>query len=193
MSRFIDFLSGALTGMLAGVVICAILAPDAWTVVPTPRPSPHAELGPGTPSMTTEPPLPSPDVAGRTGAPDPVAGPTPLVVSPSPTGTRPAATAKPRTASPPRQPLAGLATWYRGTAGEAAAGPALRAALGPGWRGRRVVVRLAPGGPGVTVRVSDFCACRDRNGLPTLIDLDVRDFQRLAPPSRGVIRVEAVW
>src|SRR5512139_4232704 len=101
MKRFTDFFTGTLAGLLIGVAMCAAIAPEAWTVMPTPRPPQHADLGPGTPRMTPDgvSPVPSPDSGARTGLPD---GPAPLVVSPSPSGTRPAATAKPRAATPSR-------------------------------------------------------------------------------------------
>ena len=79
--------------------------------------------------------------------------------------------------------LIGTATWY-GTgpgAGHAAAGPELRRALGPGWRGTTVQVCADRC---VTVVLDDWCACRDR-----VIDLSDEDFARLAPLSAGVLRV----
>lgn len=82
----------------------------------------------------------------------------------------------------------GVATWYDWRPGGAAAGPALRRALGPNWRGQRV--RVCAGGRCVTVTLNDWCACGDRGGRPTVIDLDRRSFAALAPPSRGVINVE---
>ena len=42
--------------------------------------------------------------------------------------------------SAPRTALSGTATWYRYRSGQAAAGPALRAFLGRGWRGSVVHV-----------------------------------------------------
>ena len=79
--------------------------------------------------------------------------------------------------------LTGPASWYRWHPGEAAAGPGLRAALGPDWRGRLVVVTRA--GSSVTVRLTDWCGCPGGR----LIDLDSRAFAALAPLSRGVIQV----
>ena len=80
--------------------------------------------------------------------------------------------------------LIGSATWY-GTgpgAGHAAAGPELRRALGPGWRGTTVQVCA---GRCVTVVLDDWCACKgDR-----IVDLSDEDFARLAPLSAGVLRV----
>lgn len=83
----------------------------------------------------------------------------------------------------------GVATWYDWRPGEAAAGPLLRRAFGSsGWRGKVVTVRY--GSRAVRVRLTDYCACGSRNGVPTVIDLDRRSFAALAAPSRGVIRVE---
>ena len=83
--------------------------------------------------------------------------------------------------------LSGWSTWYVAGPGQAAAGPALRAAFGPGWRGQLVTVTA--NGVSVRVRLTDFCACADRHGRPTLIDLDRAAFAALAEPSRGVIAV----
>ena len=95
----------------------------------------------------------------------------------------PIRTAPPRSTSS----ITGQATWYRWHAGEAAAGPGLRKALGRTWRGRTVTA--CSGGRCVRVRLTDWCLCRGER----IIDLDVRAFGRLAPPSRGVIRVEVKW
>jgi hypothetical protein len=42
------------------------------------------------------------------------------------------------------------------------------------------------------VRIVSFCACGDRHGIPTVIDLSPAAFQELAPLSRGIIRVEVM-
>jgi hypothetical protein len=77
--------------------------------------------------------------------------------------------------------ISGVATWFRSPQGVSAAGPALRGALGPGWRGTSVLVchdeRCV-----VTV-LGDFMRA-DR-----LIDLDAPLFARLAPLSTGVLAV----
>jgi hypothetical protein len=100
------------------------------------------------------------------------------LVAPSPAET-------PRPAKPaPVRTVAGKATWYAYVPGHAAAGPALRRALGKGWRGTKVTACSA--GRCVRVTLSDWCAC----GHGRVIDLDVRSFARLADPSRGVITVE---
>jgi hypothetical protein len=100
------------------------------------------------------------------------------LVAPSPAET-------PRPAKPaPVRTVAGKATWYDYRPGHAAAGPALRRALGKHWRGMTVVVRSS--GRQVTVKLTDWCAC----GHGRVIHLDVRSFARLADPSRGVITVE---
>ncbi len=82
--------------------------------------------------------------------------------------------------------LTGVASWYRYIPGGAAAGPALRLALGPGWRGHSVAVCRTDGGAMACVRVtlSDFMRA-DR-----LIDLDSRSFAALMPLSRGLVTVE---
>lgn len=85
---------------------------------------------------------------------------------------------------------AGVASWY-GTGRNglyAAAGPALRSALGPRWRGRRVAVLF--NGRRVVVTLNDYCPCGERSKRPDkLIDLSDEAFRRLAPLSRGVLRV----
>ena len=97
--------------------------------------------------------------------------------APKATGMRAAPSKPPRTAST----LRGTATWYAYRRGEAAAGPALRAALGPGWRGSVVYVE------GLRVRLTDWMRA-DR-----LIDLDSRTFAALAELSRGVLPVTVSW
>ena len=191
MKRFIDYLAGVMSGILIGVLMCAAIAPDAWAVVdPTPRPPQHADSGSLTPERTMDgvSPVPSPSAAAGTGLPDrgtrqPSPSPS-QTASPKPTGTRPAATAKPRTS----HSLRGAATWYSDRRGHAAAGPELRRALGAGWRGRTVSV--CSGTRCVRVALTDWCACTTGNRL---VDLDRRDFAVLASPSRGVIPVTVRW
>ena len=79
--------------------------------------------------------------------------------------------------------ISGNATWYDWRAGQAAAGPGLRKALGPHWRGQTVTVCH---GKCIVVKLTDWCACR--NGQ-RLIDLDDQSFAKLAPLSAGVIPV----
>jgi hypothetical protein len=80
--------------------------------------------------------------------------------------------------------VTGTASWYRYVVGGAAAGPRLRAALGPDWRGSVVTVCAAIC---VRVRLSDWMAADH------LVDLDSRSFSRLAPLSRGVVEVSVRW
>jgi hypothetical protein len=90
----------------------------------------------------------------------------------------------------PRAGITGIASFYVYIPGGAAAGPALRSALGPGWRDRRVIAcvtsdkKRSASDKCVTVTLSDFMRA-DR-----LIDLDVRDFGKLADPSLGLVTVE---
>lgn len=82
--------------------------------------------------------------------------------------------------------LGGYATWYATPGLTAAAGPELRGALGD-WRGQWVTVES--GRSSVTVQITDWCACGERHGIPTLLDLSDAAFQELAPLSTGVVRV----
>lgn len=95
----------------------------------------------------------------------------------------------------PGRVLAGIASWYclskrsPCTVGYgpdqlvAAAGPALRAALGPGWRGTAVTVTAR----GVSVRVQLI----DWMGNPAaLLDLYAGVFRELAPLGVGLVDVE---
>jgi hypothetical protein len=85
--------------------------------------------------------------------------------------------------------VGGYATWFDPSCQHcAAAGPELRRALGPDWRGTLIDVG-GPGGASVSVVLSDFCACGERNGLPTLLDLSADAFAELAPLEWGVVAV----
>lgn len=121
--------------------------------------------------------------SGRGGAPQRAAVDTGHKAAPS-------APASPRVsghhAPQGRVRLSGTATWYAWRPGQAAAGPALRRALGPRWRGRSVTVCAAAC---VRVRLTDWCAC----GGGRVVDLDARSFARLAPLSRGVLKVTVGW
>lgn len=87
----------------------------------------------------------------------------------------------------------GTASWYcghgsactRGYAGGpfAAAGPSLRVG---DWRGRSVLVRA--GSHEVRVTLIDWCACPHRT-----LDLYSDAFSRLAPLSRGLVKVTVTW
>lgn len=83
--------------------------------------------------------------------------------------------------------LDGYATWYDAPSGHFAAGPAVRAALGAGWRGSTVSVTV--GGKTITGRLLDWCACGKRHAVDTLLDLPTGDFARLASLGSGVIHV----
>ena len=106
----------------------------------------------------------------------------PVQRAPSMTDTWIASTTPPATTKPSRA-LTGRATWYAYRSGQAAAGPALRTALGKSWRGRTVTVN------GQRVTLTDWCAC----GGGRIIDLDSRTFAAIAPLSRGVVRVDVRW
>jgi hypothetical protein len=92
--------------------------------------------------------------------------------------------------------LSGIASWYAYVLGDAAAGPALRAWLGPDWRGQRVTVCAIRHSdiptPCVVVTLSDFCRCQTNPDSVKVIDLDVRSFAQLADPSRGIVVVTII-
>lgn len=147
------------------------------------RPAANPDLPSPSGRLTT--PVPSSSGPRRTEAPTPPTADAPArgpgvaggASPPSATGTRPAPAEAPRTAAS----LRGTATWFRSPAGVSAAGPALRAALGSGWRG-------------TSVRVCTATACvvtvlGDWMRADRLIDLDAPLFARLAPLSVGVLRV----
>lgn len=86
----------------------------------------------------------------------------------------------------------GWATWYDAPSRfDAAAGPDLRRAIGRDWRGSFVTVYA--GERSAIVQLTDWCACGDRHGTPTVIDLDDRTFARLAPLGTGVLKVVVEW
>lgn len=165
------------------LAIAVALAASTWVSVGSLAPT--AGYPPATAS-----PLPEwmfttiPEAATPTLAPTPTVAP-PLAATQSPRPSAARSTPRPRpTASPTRRPVSvaprgaivGLATWYclagvsRCMAAHpgglyAAAGPALRAVLGPDWRGRVVTVWM--NGRHVTVTLADSCGV----GCQSLIDL----------------------
>lgn len=73
--------------------------------------------------------------------------------------------------------------------GHAAAGPALRAWLGPHWRGTTVIV--SKGDRSVTVRLTDWCGCTTNPASIGLIDMDEQDFKTLTGhgPGKAWVRI----
>jgi hypothetical protein len=192
-----DIILAFVAGLGAGLIVGTILAHTAAGASPTPRAEAHADR-PSLPGrMTTDGrhvPVPSPTVEPLRGQPDcssrrpHPAGPAAdrITPSPSPIGTRPAVKATPRTATPPGHSIAGRATWFRSPANVSAAGPALRRAIGPRWRG--TVVRVCSGSRCVRTVLSDWMRA-DR-----LIDLDDGVVRRLGLSlSQGVYRVTVTW
>jgi hypothetical protein len=168
-----------------------LLAPRA-----TPRPSaviPSATVA----SERTTLPVASSDQP-RTGAPTPPGAgvsPTPTGYPPQPVGVTPTAVTiaplevrNPAYTPPPEFSVRGIATYYcrpplsRCTRGYpdgwyAAAGPELRAWLGPDWRGLHVVVTDSVGSR-VRVQLIDWCLC----GGGHIIDLYWSAFAGLVNP-----------
>jgi hypothetical protein len=119
--------------------------------------------------------------------------------SPDATRKRPAREESPVAAKPPPGSLArGDATWYCRAGSSrchylypdrpghdpfAAAGPALRRALGPNWRGK--LVRVSYAGRTTYVKLVDACG----RGCSVVIDLYADAFARLAPTGLGRIPV----
>ena len=152
------------------LALVALVVVTAWAAS-TPRPAQQAVFSPA---------------SGRTGQPDDHPGaPTvravpPVRITPSTsavTASGPESTGRPGAA----RPLRGIASWFRSPAGVSAAGPDLRAALGPGWRGTSVQVCHADR---CTVTVLGDWMRADR-----LVDLDDDVFRALAPLSVGVLAV----
>ena len=179
-------------GAIAGALLALLLTQPATSrQASAPRPAVVTPLAIGIGAMGTPAADRGADHGGERSAP--TSGGLPLAddhrtsapsADPSATiGKQPASTEAPATAKPspgktprpavrPAHGLRGVATWYAASKGTAAAGPALRAALGKDWRGDRV--RVCSGGECVTVRLTDWCACGPRHGTPTLIDLGRR-------------------
>ena len=190
--------------MVATVILVAVMY-----FLPAPRPAipPDPRYGSAIP-VAASPSSVERDTAGwPTGAPDASLPRPARIVGRAPSGPpasgAPLSTARPDTPRPAAAPIrpvslrvtasgtghsiSGIATWYRWRIGQAAAGPRLRAYIGPRWRGTLVVVSTAT--RSIRVRLSDFCGCpRGR-----VIDLDYRSFARLAPLSRGIVSVKVTW
>ena len=103
----------------------------------------------------------------------------------APPRVQPAAQAQTEARPAPR--LVGRASRYAYVRGGAAAGPQLRAWLGPDWRGQKVSVCI--GTDCVSVTLSDWCQCYKGERKERVIDLDDRSFAALAPLWKGVVRV----
>jgi hypothetical protein len=93
--------------------------------------------------------------------------------------------------TPRSRTLRGTASWYDWHPREAAAGPALRAALGPDWRGQVVTVcRIAETVAACAkVTLTDWCQCYRGEDRERIIDLDRATFALFAPPSAGIVTV----
>ena len=198
-SRLGGKLAGALILSLAVSQSSVAVAPStptrewdwaAWSVTPVdaPGPSPTPTAAPTSTPETVVAPRPSPRVV-------PQVKPKAVRKSPERASTTRGGSAR---------SISGEATWYcnsdrsrailsacmaihpdtRGFNAYAAAGPRLRAALGPHWRGRVVSVN------GVPVTLADWCAC---GGGRRLIDLYADVSERLGLLRRGHGVVVVRW
>jgi len=205
MTRAFDSIAAFLLGATLGIVLALSLSGEVIVYGDAPVTAPQLGSRDFVPLSQFE--------AIRSAGPSSVAQPTPTLHQPrtlSPAASAPATVAPSASSVPTPTPvripatteraaskagtLRGVGTWYAYVPGQAAAGPALRAALGPKWRFRSVSVCVTDGGAMACVHVvlSDWCACADRPGGPTLVDLDWRSFRQLMPLSRGVITIEVL-
>jgi hypothetical protein len=156
--------------MLTGLLWLLGEPVEAPTLAPTPIPTAEPTVGAG----TTPPASPVATYNAPSASIAPTVAPTPTV-------------------KPTRSPepfVVGIASWYRWHPGEAAAGPALRKALGPTWRGTVVTVC---GEHCLKVVLTDWCQCYQGTERERLIDLDRRAFAGLADPKTGLTRVVVRW
>jgi hypothetical protein len=116
--------------------------------------------------------------------------PHPETVAPRPTSTPTPRPANPVKVSghlaPPYEAARGLVTWQPISGYRASPGPLIRS-----WGVKQgEALRVCAGARCVTVTVYGWCACGDRHGQRTLLDLSESAFARLANPGKGVIEVE---
>ena len=152
-------------GLIAGRASAVRMpVPQLETAMPTAGPIPRLARWPVEPVERPSPPTP------------------PAAVEP--TGAR----SEPSLPARSGHTAKGWATWHAtGRDGMfAAAGPRLRSALGPGWRGNSVQVCAA-----ICIRVTlnDWCRCSESR----IIDLSDEAFTQLAPLGRGVIQTVVSW
>ena len=166
------------------VALAVVLLAQAATAPPPIRPGASASSAPNA-SPTVASGLP---YALAPGAPEAEPAPSSYPPALSPVATGSAMTAP---GAPPS--VRGYATVDPGQGqGHAAAGPALRRALGgdPAFRGKLVTV--VKGDRSIRVRLSDWCACGDRHGTDTVIDLDETDFRTLTGRGPGIAIVRVI-
>jgi len=141
---------------------------------------------PSVATSTTTPPTAGPIPRLARWPVEPVERPSPPTPSAAvePTGAR----SEPSLPARSGHSIEGVATWHAtGRDGLfAAAGPRLRSALGPGWRGDSVKVCAAIC---LWVVLNDYCRCSEAR----VIDLSDEAFSKLAPLRRGVIAVTVRW
>jgi hypothetical protein len=118
--------------------------------------------------------------------------PSPATTAPAPRST-PKASIRPCCLVPPVLAARGLVTWQPISGYRASPGPLIRSWGVRQGEALRVCNLQSQVGKSITcVRVTVFgwCACGDRPGGRTLLDLSSAAFARLAPLSAGVISVE---
>lgn len=173
---------------MAKLVLALVLAAAGCQATPEPVPASPSDTATPEPTLaplvvaSTAPPQPTPPA----GPPSAGLGPSPAVLQrpkPTPTPSRRPAQAR---------ALSGLATYWQ--ASGAAAGPLLRRLLGPHYLGKRIRVWVDGRGP-VILRVITSCACGDRHGQHTIVDLPTSTILALGlGTGQGVydVRVEEI-
>lgn len=195
----VPFATGVMVGALLALTLTASVAAEAPRSAQEPAPeasdgvasgfeqvvmataAPGRSAAPSTSAAPGPSPLPSP-------ATDTRVAPVRVIPDRKPSGITTRPTGKP--VVPRGNGTAGRASWYGASGMIAAAGPALRARLGKGWRGQ--VVTVCAGERCIRVRLADWCQCYRGEGRERLIDLSDDAFRRLAPLSRGLVRIRVI-
>lgn len=181
---------GAVVAFYGAIAGSVAVSPSSYAALPDGAFSPFGEPSTASPTVVLQilPPVPTATVQPTE--------PPPTLTPATPDPTKRATPQPTRKPLPPPAPklrkIAGVATWYDDGPGlYAAAGPALRRAIGPKWRGTIVTVCSAICVDGVIL--SDWCACGPRRGRPTVLDLSLFTFARIGQPAAGVIDVVVKW
>jgi hypothetical protein len=173
-------------------IVAGLLVGNLITKAAAPRPAPNASpAGISAPAVADDPsertaasssypssqvPAPSSSSAVAGAGSSGGAG----IIPPACSGPCPTLVPRIRTAVP-RDGIGGWATWYD-------VGPGLYGAINPRYGDKGGTAVVCGGSPFhcKTIPLVDVCACGNRHGKPTLIDLSPAAFREFAPTSRGV-------
>jgi hypothetical protein len=183
VKRTIVWLS-VLCVLLAILTVVSYLGP---AIPGSAAPTPAREVAPNSGAERSTPPerpVPVPSI----GVPSGVATAIPSEPA-TPTAVAPKVTPAPTPIVrilPPVVVAKGVVTWQPGAGLWASPGAIVR-----GWGVHQgELLTVCAGSHCIRVAVRGWCACGDRSGLPTLLDLSAAAFARLASLSAGVLRVE---